>query len=134
MRRCNCTSPYCCSVPATTHRHRSQPLGLAALLDHLPLIYLAREVGIEPTPTGLESVVLPLYYTLIYGDPYRIRTYDLLLRRQLLYPAELRNQIFCRSFNLDLSSFSFFSSSLISCLTFSISPQTDIIYQTLLYN
>jgi hypothetical protein len=26
---------------------------------------LARVVGIEPTPTGLESVVLPLYYTLI---------------------------------------------------------------------
>ena len=29
--------------------------------------------------------------TLIYnGDPGTIRTYDLLLRRQLLYPAELR--------------------------------------------
>ena len=32
--------------------------------------------------------------TLIYnGDPGTIRTYDLLLRRQLLYPAELRGQI-----------------------------------------
>ena len=27
------------------------------------------------------------------GDPCRIRTCDLLLRRQLLYPAELRDQI-----------------------------------------
>ena len=26
-------------------------------------IKLAKVVGIEPTPTGLESVVLPLYYT-----------------------------------------------------------------------
>ena len=27
-----------------------------------------------------------------YGDPGAIRTLDLLLRRQLLYPAELRDQ------------------------------------------
>ncbi len=29
----------------------------------------------------------------LYGDSDWIRTNDLLLRRQLLYPAELRNQI-----------------------------------------
>ena len=33
-------------------------------------------------------------------DPDRIRTYDLLLRRQLLYPAELRD----RKFRVDLFS------------------------------
>ena len=34
--------------------------------------------------------------SLIICSPNRIRTYDLLLRRQLLYPAELWNQnIFC---------------------------------------
>ena len=27
------------------------------------------------------------------GDPSRIRTWDLLLRRQLLYPAELRDRV-----------------------------------------
>ena len=30
------------------------------------------------------------------GDPAAIRTQDLLLRRQLLYPAELRNHRVCR--------------------------------------
>jgi hypothetical protein len=29
----------------------------------------------------------------VFGGPYRIRTCDPLLRRQLLYPAELRNHI-----------------------------------------
>ena len=123
----------------SSYYHPSSPFptvgpSISYLLDHLPLIYLAKVLRIELRLTDLESVVMPFHYTLIYGDPYRIRTYDLLLRRQLLYPAELRNQIFCRSRNLDLSSFNFFSSSLISRSTFSISPQTDIIYQTLLYN
>ena len=31
------------------------------------------------------------YINEVNGDPYWIRTSDLLLRRQLLYPAELRN-------------------------------------------
>ena len=37
---------------------------------------------------------LPIMFkssTYSFGDPDRIRTYDLLLRRQLLYPAELRD-------------------------------------------
>ena len=37
------------------------------------------------------------YYLIVllleFGDPDRIRTCDLLLRRQLLYPAELRGRL-----------------------------------------
>ena len=32
----------------------------------------------------------------MFCDSDAIRTHDLLLRRQLLYPAELRNRFFCR--------------------------------------
>ena len=35
-------------------------------------------------------------------DPVWIRTKDLLLRRQLLYPAELRGQYFCLTSNVSL--------------------------------
>ena len=37
-------------------------------------------------------------FNLIIRDPGRIRTCDLLIRSQLLYPAELRNRIESRSF------------------------------------
>ena len=36
----------------------------------------------------------------ILGDPDWIRTNDLLLRRQLLYPAELRDQFFIESLQI----------------------------------
>jgi hypothetical protein len=32
----------------------------------------------------------------MYGAPGRIRTYDLLIRSQTLYPAELRAHVSCR--------------------------------------
>lgn len=46
--------------------------------------------GLEPTLTESKSAVLPLDEPPKIGDLGGIRTHDLLLRRQTLYPAELR--------------------------------------------
>jgi hypothetical protein len=53
---------------------------------------MAGAAGFEPTITGSKPDALPLGYAPI-GDPCRIRTYDLQLRRLLLYPAELRDLV-----------------------------------------
>ncbi len=42
-----------------------------------------------PKPGALPACATPRDFSIL-GDPDRIRTCDLLLRRQLLYPAELR--------------------------------------------
>ena len=46
--------------------------------------------GTAYSPTDFKSVVSTYSTTRAIGLLYRIRTCDLLLRRQLLYPAELR--------------------------------------------
>ena len=43
--------------------------------------------------TALLAVLLSYYFHSIYGTPGRIRTCDLLLRRQPLYPSELQAHI-----------------------------------------
>lgn len=54
---------------------------------------MERVTGVEPMSLAWKAIVIPLYYTRIIGDSERTRTPDRLLRRQLLYPTELRNQI-----------------------------------------
>ena len=57
---------------------------------------LVPAAGLEPArlaATDFKSVMSTIPSRgLVVGGPYRIRTYDLLLRRQLLYPAELRGR------------------------------------------
>ncbi len=54
-------------------------------------------MGIEPTLSAWKAEVLPLNYARIktneHGVPGEIRTPDLLIRSQALYPAELRAQM-----------------------------------------
>ena len=57
---------------------------------------LVRAAGLEPArpkSQDFKSCVSTYSTTLAFGGSCRIRTHDLLLRRQLLYPAELRNHI-----------------------------------------
>lgn len=51
---------------------------------------MAGPVGIEPTSTGLEPVILPLYQRPIFGAPGRTPTFDTRFRRPLLYATALR--------------------------------------------
>ncbi len=53
---------------------------------------LKRVMGIEPTLSAWKAEVLPLNYTRKVNKivPGEIRTPDLLIRSQTLYPAELR--------------------------------------------
>ncbi len=58
------------------------------------MLFLERVMRIELTTSAWKAEVLPLNYTRIifkkYGAPGRIRTCNLLIRSQTLYPIELR--------------------------------------------
>ncbi len=65
---------------------------------------LVRAAGLEPArpkSQDFKSCVSTYSTTLAFGGSCRIRTHDLLLRRQLLYPAELRNHMTRKSIRMN---------------------------------
>ncbi len=63
--------------------------GLRGLADHNRLFKLARVVGIEPTSTELEAVVLPLHHTdsdIFFRFSIRNKTWSVLSRSHDCFP------------------------------------------------
>ncbi len=60
------------------------------LADRLTQKQLLDQLGLATAPWQLLASAAEWPQVILNGTPYRIRTYDLRLRRPLLYPTELR--------------------------------------------
>jgi hypothetical protein len=92
-----CPDP--CHQPAQEGSNPASPREKDAAPDHRPYAQVARHsnkagrfVGMSRRPLAGMLIGKPCHIIVIAGDPGRARTYDLPLRRRLLYPAELRSR------------------------------------------